>query len=185
SLTARALVQVRGETVGVVEVDASLRPFLRHTGFAVLAGLLLGFGAYLALCVFPLRVLDRVLKALAEMMAEQTSADAVRESEARYSHLVDALQQVVFQIDEKGCFSFLNPAWQRIMGYTVEETAGPPHFLYVHADDRRRHRSIIERAALADGYTSYEVRCIAKDGSIKWLECYVNVAVDDGQNIVG
>jgi PAS domain S-box-containing protein len=184
-LTARMPITIGAETVGVVEVHASLRPFLRHSAFAAVAGLVLGFIAYFAARVIPVRVLDRTLEAMSEIVAQHASAEAVRQSEARYSGLVGNLQQVVFQVDEKGRFTFLNPAWQRIMGYAVEETVGRAHLFYVHADDRRRHRANIERAAEAGGCTTYELRCVAKDGSIKWLECSVTVAVDAGQKIVG
>lgn len=81
-LTARAPIQIRGDTVGTVEVDASLSPFLRHMGLAALAGTLLGLLAFFAACVLPLRILERKLRAMAEIMAQHASAEAVQPSEA-------------------------------------------------------------------------------------------------------
>jgi PAS domain S-box-containing protein len=115
----------------------------------------------------------------------RAAAEAIRESDGRYSHLVAALQQVVFQIDEKGCFTFLNPAWTKIMGYSVEETLGQPHFSYIHPEDRPRHRTLIERAAGANGVANYEVRCLAKSGEEKWLEGHVRLSLDAEGKIIG
>ena len=113
------------------------------------------------------------------------AADAIRQSEARYSSLVAALQQVVFQIDEKGCFTFLNDAWTKIMGYSIEETLGQPHFTYLHPDDWARHRSLVQRAAEGSGVANYEIRCIAKNGEEKWLEGLVRLSLNSDGSIGG
>jgi PAS domain S-box-containing protein len=113
------------------------------------------------------------------------AADAIRQSEARYSSLVAALQQVVFQIDEKGCFTFLNDAWTNIMGYSIEETLGQPHFTYMHPEDRARHRNLVQRAAEGSGVANYEIRCIAKNGEEKWLEGLVRVSLNGDGSIAG
>jgi two-component system, sensor histidine kinase and response regulator len=112
-------------------------------------------------------------------------ADAARENEAFYSSLVATMQQVVFQIDQEGRFTFLNSAWTKIMGYPVEETLGRGHLAYVHAEDRARHRALIRRAAETGGFGVYEIRCVAQDGGEKWLEAHVRVDADAAGTITG
>jgi PAS domain S-box-containing protein len=126
-----------------------------------------------------------MLTALARIKAQQAAADAIRESEARYSNLVATLQQVVFQIDREGRFTFLNPAWTRIMGYSVEETLGQPHFTYVHPEDRARHHNLMQRAAEGGAIANYEIRCIAQNGEEKWLEGHVSLSRDVNGDIAG
>lgn len=48
------------------------------------------------------------------------------ESEEKYRTVVEAASEVIFRIDAAGLFSFLNPAWERVMGFTVEEALGKP-----------------------------------------------------------
>ncbi len=110
---------------------------------------------------------------------------ATPENEAFYSSLVATMQQVVFQIDQEGRFTFLNPAWTKIMGYPVEETLGRGHLAYVHPQDRARHRALIQRAAEGGGFGVYEIRCIACEGGEKWLEAHVRVAADADGTITG
>jgi diguanylate cyclase (GGDEF)-like protein len=50
-----------GTIVGKVEVEASLRPMLLETATVGLFSFLLGFAAYFAVRIFPLRMLDRTL----------------------------------------------------------------------------------------------------------------------------
>ena len=135
--------------------------------------------------LFPLRALGRMFKWWTRRKARQADAHAREESEARYSSLVATMQQVVFQADREGRFTFLNPAWTRIMGYSVEESLGQLHFSYVHPEDRARHRALVRRAASGSGIANYEIRCIARDGAEKWLEAHVHVSVDDDREITG
>ncbi|MDQ3506945.1 MAG: PAS domain S-box protein [Actinomycetota bacterium] len=46
------------------------------------------------------------------------------ESEEKHRTVVEASSEVIFQTDAAGRFSFLNPAWERVMGFAVEETLG-------------------------------------------------------------
>ncbi len=42
-----------------------------------------------------------------------------------YSRLIlDNMQDVVFRTDENGCWTFLNPAWEELTGYTIKESLG-------------------------------------------------------------
>src|SRR5918997_113146 len=135
--------------------------------------------------ISPFTAFNRMLTALARIKAQQAAADAIRESEARYSNLVATLQQVVFQIDRDGRFTFLNPAWTRIMGYSVEETLGQQHFIFIHPEDRARHRALVEAAAEGDGMANYEIRCLARSGEERWLEGHVHISVDADRHITG
>jgi diguanylate cyclase (GGDEF)-like protein len=73
-MTRRTPIVVSGATVGRVEVQASLRPLLRETAVVALLSFALGFSAFLALRVFPLRVLDRTIEEL--KTANRTIQDA-------------------------------------------------------------------------------------------------------------
>jgi diguanylate cyclase (GGDEF)-like protein/PAS domain S-box-containing protein len=57
---------VAGSTMGVFIVEESLRETLYGTGLVAIVCSLIGFAAYFALRIFPLRVLDRTLGALHE-----------------------------------------------------------------------------------------------------------------------
>jgi diguanylate cyclase (GGDEF)-like protein len=58
---------VAGQTMGVFVVEESLRNTLNETGLVAFVCSLIGFGAYFALRIFPLRVLDRTLGDLHEI----------------------------------------------------------------------------------------------------------------------
>ena len=59
-----------------------------------------------------------------------------RESERRYRSVVDSVQEVIFQTDADGRWTFLNPAWVEITGYSIGESLGQSLYDVAHPDDR-------------------------------------------------
>jgi two-component system, sensor histidine kinase and response regulator len=184
----------RTETVAVVAFCALAALAVTFDGFGHLVAFAQRHETYQLDAVFSvLLVLGVILTAvsmrrtteLRRELALRASAVATLQSEPRYSSLVSTMQQVVFDIDQRGAFTFLNPAWTRIMGYAVDEALGRRHADFVHPADRARHRRVLQRAAEGSGSAVYEIRCIAKDGSEKWLEAHVQVATDADRTITG
>jgi PAS domain S-box-containing protein len=68
-----------------------------------------------------------------------------------------------------GYFKEVNPAAQKILGYTAEELTSKPFIDFVHPDDREA--TIKEASRLAEGGRTiyFENRYRAKDGSYRWM----------------
>ena len=70
----------------------------------------------------------------------------LRASEARYRQVADSLQEVLFQTDADDRWSFLNPAWTEITGFSVEDSLGTPAANALHPDDRAAFETLLARA---------------------------------------
>jgi PAS domain S-box-containing protein len=67
-----------------------------------------------------------------------------------------------------GYFRHLNPSWERTLGYTNGELKSRPFLEFVHPDDREA--TLVATRKLAAGeLVRFEIRCLAKDGSCRWL----------------
>jgi PAS domain S-box-containing protein len=67
-----------------------------------------------------------------------------------------------------GYFRQLNPSWERTLGYTNGELKSRPFLEFVHPDDREA--TLVATRKLAAGeLVRFEIRCLAKDGSCRWL----------------
>jgi PAS domain S-box-containing protein len=69
-----------------------------------------------------------------------------------------------------GYFKRLNPAWERLLGYTTEELLSRPYLDFVHPDDRNPTTSEANKARDGGTVLTFENRYIAKDGTLRWLE---------------
>jgi PAS domain S-box-containing protein len=112
--------------------------------------------------------------------------EALRESENRYRSVVTNLKEVVFQTDAAGLWTFLNPAWSEITGFSVTESLGQLFLAYVHPDDRERNNRLfaplIERQK---AYCRHEVRYLTKDGGFRWIEVFARLTLDEQDRVTG
>ena len=69
-----------------------------------------------------------------------------------------------------GYFKRVNPAWQRVLGYTEEELLSRPYMEFVHPDDRAA--TTVEARKLSETGQEllyFENRYFHKDGTLRWL----------------
>ena len=105
---------------------------------------------------------------------------ALQGSEARYRQVSDSLQDVLFQTDAAGCWTFLNPAWAEILGIPVEQALGLPCAGALHDDDRADFAELIEsaRAANCANVAPRVLRFVAHSGEVRWLEVALRANLD-------
>ncbi|HEX3927778.1 MAG TPA: MHYT domain-containing protein [Gemmatimonadales bacterium] len=115
-----------------------------------------------------------------------SNAEALRESEERYRSVVSEVDEVIFRTDVAGNWTFLNPAWKTITGFSPNESLGTPHLNSVHQEDRAT--SAGQYTALAEGSTEFsrhEVRYRTRDGGSRWVEVHARASHNPNGELVG
>jgi PAS domain S-box-containing protein len=69
-----------------------------------------------------------------------------------------------------GYFKRLNPVWERVLGYTLDELLARPYLDFVHADDRSPTTTEAEKLSGGLQVLKFENRYRHKDGTYRWLE---------------
>ena len=101
---------VKGLVVGRIEVEVSLAPFFVEVGWVTLVSFALGFAAYLAFRVVPLRVLDRTL---GELETQNTRFDAA----------LNNMSQGLTMFDAQRRLAVCNERYLQIYGLTRAQVA--------------------------------------------------------------
>ncbi|HEY9827284.1 MAG TPA: SpoIIE family protein phosphatase [Stenomitos sp.] len=110
---------------------------------------------------------------------------ALRESEERYRLVVDNLQEVIFQTDLEGRFSFLNPAWTAITGFAQDSAIGQPLLDYIYPDDGPKLAHALHEMALSQlPHLRTEARFMTADGNIGWMDLYISPLMSREDTIV-
>ena len=68
-----------------------------------------------------------------------------------------------------GYIKRLNPAWEKTLGFSLEELQSKPMFDFVHPEDRERTLDQNRRVRSGGQALSFENRYLCKSGSYKWL----------------
>lgn len=122
----------------------------------------------------PLRREEEVLKRHAAELASVN--DALRaeieertRAEGERDRFFDMSLEMLCIADTEGYFKELSPAWERTLGFTVEELKSRPYAEFVHPDDRNTTNVEKQRLRMGGTVIDFENRYRTKDGGYRWL----------------
>ena len=120
-----------------------------------------------------------------DISERKQAEEALRTSEKRYRQIVDNANDIIYGVDRRGYFSFINPVAERITGYTEHELLNK-HFLTLVNPVYRRDTERFYRLQLIRKRqnTYYEFPIVARDATEIWLGQNVQLVIE-GERIVG
>jgi PAS domain S-box-containing protein len=115
------------------------------------------------------------------------SADvaARRVSEERYRALVEQANDIVATLDLNMHFTSVNPAAERVLGYSPGELLGTALSRYVPKEQLPMHQTMLSRKLQGEAATRYEMQLHGKDGQKFTLEVNSRLICDRAGKAVG
>ena len=96
--------------------------------------------------------------------------EALRDSEKKYREVVENANEAIAIIQD-GRIQFINRKATEISGYSEEELMSRPFIEFVHPDEKQmvmhHHLKRLKGEEIPE---VYEIRILAKDGDVKWIE---------------
>ena len=110
----------------------------------------------------------------------------ILETERKYKTVVESVNDIVFQTDIEANWTFLNKSWERVFGFSVEESLGKPLYQYLHPDDVQRNIDLFEPLVTKKkNYCDHEIRYISKSGEILTIKVYAVILYNNAGEIIG
>ncbi|MBU2547045.1 MAG: PAS domain S-box protein [Proteobacteria bacterium] len=122
---------------------------------------------------------------LREEVADRERAEAaLRESEHITRLIMESAPDPMVVYDTEGRVTYLNPAFTRIFGWTLEELSGR-RIHYVPEDDRERTGEMIEALRQGESLHGLDVRRLTQSGKILDISISASVLRDGEGRIMG
>lgn len=129
----------------------------------------------LAECLSPFEMVHRGFK---------EAHATLQESEQRLRHFVEIVPDVIFTLAPDGTVTSLNPAFERITGWSREEWLGKPFAPYIHPEDLPLAQTIFQWIFKKQVVPLFELRVRSKSGDYLIKELTAAPEVRDGE-VVG
>ena len=118
-------------------------------------------------------------------MQRRRTEQALWESESKYRDLAETSQDLIWRLDEKGVFIYLNPAWESTLGYSLEEMTGQTFTSFKRPEEAERTLQIYKQILQGGSATNYETTYISKTGKEIILNFKAKPLLDGSGQIVG
>src|SRR6056297_4117637 len=100
---------------------------------------------------------------------EQTEEELLEKSEELERYFTSSLDMLCIA-DIQGRFIRLNPEWEQVLGYPIDELTGRSFMDFVHPEDKKKTLQALSRLDRQEEVRSFENRYRCSDGSYRWIE---------------
>lgn len=90
---------------------------------------------------------------------------------AKYKSIVNNVKEILFELDSGFQFSFLNPAWTELTGFSIEEGLGRSIDSFIKQEQRQDFNTRTARLSSSKHEEeNFETKILTKNGSFKWVK---------------
>ncbi|HUF97129.1 MAG TPA: PAS domain S-box protein [Ilumatobacter sp.] len=133
---------------------------------------------------------------LIDISHRKAAEEAAMRREQRFRTVIEELREVVFRVDARGRWTFLNKAWTLLTGLTVDDSLGMPFIDCVYPDDAEEHLAAWARLAASQQLVpdtqaplatelEFVARTVHVDRSVRTVEVFARTVHDEAGNFAG
>ncbi|MCX5863090.1 MAG: PAS domain S-box protein, partial [Deltaproteobacteria bacterium] len=131
------------------------------------------------------QLIDELNKMRSRVAELETAEEAAWEIGERYRQLIENASDIIFQTNEGGSFTFVNPVALRLTGYPEKEILGKHYTELIRPDHREKAMRFYGRQFVKRLPVTYnEFPLVTKHGMTLWIGQNTQLIMD-GETIVG
>jgi len=130
-------------------------------------------------------VLETIASEISGTIARLLVQSVLKDSERRFRELADLLPQIVFELDDTGCITFMNRHALERYGYSPDDISqNPSIFSFLMPEDRDRAQTIALRILKGEAIGGVELTALKKNGASFPILVYLN-PIESSNDIIG
>ena len=119
--------------------------------------------------------------ALLDITERKRTEREAHEQKRKYQDLVEALRDVIYEVDAEGRITYLSPACETLFGYAPSELVGESMLPKVLPEDAPGVTAAFEKAIAGESLPHHECRVRAKSGQVRWVRASARPVETDGR----
>jgi PAS domain S-box-containing protein len=120
-----------------------------------------------------------------DISEKKIAEELIASKEREYRSIINSLQEVIFKTDIYGNFILLNPFWEQLTGYKINNTLGESFNAYLHPEEELTRKTLI--SDVISGIKTpdlQKVRFLSREGKVIWLELFIRPLLDEESRMI-
>ena len=122
-----------------------------------------------------------------DITEHKEAEEEIRQANQRFNLIAEQSLTMIWEIDKAGVYTYANPVFQTLVGYSPEELVGKLHFYDLVPSFRREafKKIAFEMMARRESFHEHEDAIEAKDGQLVWILSTGMPILDANGDLVG
>ncbi len=104
-----------------------------------------------------------------DLIGISTDITERKQAELEKQLILDLSLDLICIAGVDGYFKYVNPAWERFLGYSREELLSKPFLAFIHPEDHGKNDAEVEKLTKGELTIGFENRHIHKDGTLRTI----------------
>lgn len=124
-------------------------------------------------------LLFSIAERLNNYIEKEEEKKALSESRSKYLHLIENINDAIYNIDEKGVILYISPSIEKILGFTPREVIGANFIDFVGESGEHLAKRFLELQEKLEIQNEYKI--LSKTGKVRWIRLATKAFIKDGQ----
>ena len=122
-----------------------------------------------------------------DITERKRAEDALRASHVRFARIAERAEEVIWEVDATGLYTYVSDGCRRVWGYDASEVVNKLHFYDLHPEEGREEfkRGAMAAFAQKESFRGLPNMIVTKDGRVRWMSTNGLPMLEDDGRLAG